>query len=86
MIDHSTPIDLDKKPQRLLTLTVIVDVTRFVTNVVPKNTPVYDSPADHRNGVTPILLQNEQRTNVLELSDLKGLKLRTWELTDEIGN
>ncbi len=86
MIEHSSPIELDKKPQRLLTLTVIVDATRFVTNVIPKNTPVYDSPADHQKGVTPNLLQYEQRTNLLELSDLKGIKLRTWELMDEIGD
>jgi hypothetical protein len=70
----------------LITLTGIVDPKRIKFHVVPKNTPVYSSPKDEQNGVKPELTPKDHNEYRLDLSDLKGLKLQTWELKEEIGD
>jgi len=85
-IEHSSHIKRDGNLARLVTLTAIVDSTKIASEVTPKNTPVYHSPADHQKGVKPTLTQKDQRTLRLELSELKGVKLRTWALAEEIGD
>ncbi len=85
-IEHSSHITRDGNPARLVTLTAIVDSTKIATHVTPANTPVYRSPADHKKGVKPTLTRKESKTLRLKLSDLKGLKLRSWTLAEEIGD
>ncbi|MBC8872776.1 MAG: hypothetical protein H8E44_25365 [Planctomycetes bacterium] len=84
-IEHFSHIKRNGNVTRLVSLTATVDVTKIVTDVTPENTPVYRSPADHGNGVKPTLTRRDQKTCRLELSELKGLKLRTWTLAEEIG-
>ncbi len=85
-IEHSSQFKIDNKPSRMITFSTIVEQTKFTSNAVPKNTAVYSSPADLKNGVKPTFTQDEHRSTSLELSELKGLKLQTWELTEEIGD
>jgi hypothetical protein len=85
-IEHSSPVSRDGKLTRLVTLTGIVDSTKVETTVIPKGTPVYASPGDHKAGTKPNLTPDATTTRRLQLSDLKGLKLRTWTLAEEIGD
>jgi len=84
-IEHSSRIKRDGKQDRLITLTATVDPTKITTHVTHKGTPVYASPADHKNGTKPALTKGDTKTLRLQLSTLKGLKLCTWALTEEIG-
>jgi hypothetical protein len=85
-IEHTSHIIRDGRSARLVTLTATVDSTRFVTDVTPVGTAVYSSPADQLNGIKPVLTTRETSALRLQLSDLKGLKLCTWTLAEEIGN
>jgi hypothetical protein len=84
-IEHFSHINRVGNLARLVTLTAIVDSTKIASDVTPKNTPVYRSPADHQKSVKPTLTQKDQSALRLELSELKGVKLRTWALAEEIG-
>jgi len=84
-IEHWSQIKRDGKQDRLLTLTAIVDRTKITTDVTRKGTPVYASPAAHKNGAKPSLTTEDANVLRLQLSDLTGLKLRTWTLESEIG-
>jgi hypothetical protein len=84
-IEHSTSfIDRAKKPG-LVTLTSTVDAKQLKQHVKRRG-PVYASPADSQNGPKLGQIESESRILRLELSELKGLKLRTWSLTEEIGD
>jgi hypothetical protein len=85
-VEYSLPVAKDKKPARMLTLTSIVDPKQFKTDIAPKNTPVYSSPADIKNGKQPYLTETEEKLLRVELSDLRNTKLQTWALVDEVGN
>ncbi len=85
-IEHSSPINTDGKLVRLLTLTATVDSTTVTTEVTPQGTLIYASPADHKKGTKPKLTTKETKTRRLQLSGLKGLKLRTWTISEEIGD
>jgi hypothetical protein len=85
-IEHTSHIVTNNKSPRLITLTAIIDSANVKQDVVLKNTPVYGSPADHQKGVKPTLTQNDSPIYRLELSDLKSVKLQTWELAEENGN
>ena len=85
-IEHSSHIKHDSKQDRLVTLTATVDRTKLTTNATRKGTPVYASPAAHRNGTKPRLTTEDTKMLRLQLSELKGLKLRTWTLAEEIGD
>jgi len=76
-IEHSSLIKRDGKQARLITLTA---------EITPKGTPIYASPAAHKKGTKPKLTTRDSNMLRLQLSDLKGLKLRTWTLAEEIGN
>jgi len=84
-IEHWAPIKRDGKQDRLLTLTATVDPANITTDVTRKGTPVYASPAAHKNGAKPSLTTEDADVLRLQLSGLKGVKLRTWTLADEIG-
>jgi hypothetical protein len=84
-IEHSSHVRREGKLTRLVTLTGIIDSTKVETNVIPKGTSIYASPGDHKAGTKPKLTPEETKTRRLQLSDLKGLKLRTWTLAEEIG-
>jgi hypothetical protein len=85
-IECSTPVEKDKNPPRMLTLTAIVDAKQLKSEVTPKNTPVYASPAEAQNGKRPTLTTTEGKLLHVELSDLRSAKLQTWALVDEVGN
>jgi hypothetical protein len=68
------------KATRLVTLTATIDSSKVTTVIIPKGTEVYASPE-----AKPKLTTEESKDLRLELSDLKGVKLRTWTLSKEIG-
>ena len=80
-IQHTSYVHLEGKLAKLVTLTGNVNPSRFTTYGVPKGTITYENPgpnASTRTTADSTILQ-------LEVSDLKGLKLRTWSISDEIG-
>jgi len=85
-IEHRSHIVRDGHQARLVTLTAIVDSAKFTTDLTPRGTSIYASPADHKNGAHPRTTTEDTKTLRLELSELKGLKLRTWTLAEEVGN
>jgi hypothetical protein len=85
-VEHTSHIVRDDEPARLVTLTATVESAKLTTDVMPKGTPVFVSPTEHKNGTKPTLTTAETRTRRLTLSDLKGLKLRTWTLAEEVGD
>ena len=85
-IEHTSHIVRDREPIRLVTFTTTVDSTKLTTGITPKGTAVYASPAGHKNGTKPTLTAAETKTLRVTLSDLKGLKLRTWTLAEELGD
>jgi hypothetical protein len=78
-IEHSMQIK-DKGQTRLVTLTGIVDPAAIKTQVIQKGAPLYANPGGPKTGETTQDIKNQ----TLELSSLKGLKLRTWVLTKEV--
>ncbi len=77
-IEHSSSIMRNGKPARLVTLTAIVHPAKITTHVTPENTPIYRSPADYQRGVKPTVTRKVSEIRRLDLSDLRGLKLRVW--------
>lgn len=80
-VEHTSHIVRTGEPLRLVTLTGIVDSTELTTDITPKGTEVFASP-----GAKPTLKTTETHTLRLTLSDLKGLKLRTWTLAEELAD
>lgn len=80
-IEHTSHINRDGGTTRLVALTATVDPTKITKDITPKGAPVYASP-----GAEPKLTTEITKTLRLKLSDLKGLKLRTWTLSEEIGD
>ena len=83
-IEHWTPFKRDGKQDRLLTLKATVDSSHITTDLLHKGTPVYASSESHKNGAKPSLTTENSDVLRLHLSDLKGVKLCTWILADEI--
>lgn len=79
-IEHSSGIKTDGKTTRLVTLTATVDPSKVTTSITPKGTMLYASP-----GANPFPSTEETKGLQITLSDLKGLKLRIWKLSEEIG-
>jgi hypothetical protein len=80
-IEHTSHLNREGGTTRLVTLTATVDPTNITTDVTPKGTPVFASPGAKGKRTT-----EDTKTLRLKLSDLKGLKLRTWTLSEEIGD
>ncbi len=83
-IGHQMPVKSSGMP-RLLTLTAVVDPAQISAETIAANTPVYASPAAHQAGGPSMTTKFDQANFRLKLSDLKDVKLQTWELVDEIG-
>lgn len=84
-IEHTSHIIRDGKRVRLVTLTGKIDRKEVTTEVTPKGTPVYASPEDYEKGSKPTATNKDTKSLRLQLSNLKGLRLRSWALTEEIG-
>lgn len=80
-VEHTSHIVRADEPFQLVTLTGIVDSATLTTDIRPKGTEVSTSP-----DAKPTLTTAETQTLRLTLSDLKGLKLRTWTLAEELGD
>ena len=85
-IEHTSHIVRNGGLDRLVTLTATVKSTQLVTDVVPKGTAVFASPAQGSDDGQGSATEKETRTLRLDLSDLQGLKLRTWTLSEELGD
>ncbi len=82
-IEHSCPINLENKPQRLITLSAIVDPAKIIGSVAPREIDYSSPPTSKKNVVLPVATRPEVQTMTIELSDLKGLNCQTWELVNE---
>ena len=80
-IEHTSHVNRDGGTTRLVTLTATVDPAKITTGLTPKGTPVRVSPNAEPKPTTKVA-----KTLRLKLTDLKGLKLRTWTLSEEIGD
>lgn len=85
-LEHSCPIMKKESSTQLVTLTVTVDKTAIKTTETPAATKIYSSPGAGQSGEQPTVTENETKQLTLSLSDLTGVKLRTWKLVTEIGN
>jgi hypothetical protein len=85
-IECSSAVENSKNTPRMLTLTAIVDPTQLKSEITPKATAVYASPADAKSGKPPKLTESAGKLLHVEFSDLENIKLRTWALVDEVGN
>jgi hypothetical protein len=84
-VELSVPTKRQGVAPRLVTLSMTVDAKDITTQVTPKDTATYASPADSARAVKPTMTTKETKSRHLALSDLKGAKLQTWVLVDEIG-
>lgn len=85
-IEHSSRIKGNGNQARLVTLTATIDSAKVTTDVTPKGTPIYASPAAHKSGTKPAMTSEDTKILRLQLSELKGLKLCMWTLAEEIGD
>lgn len=79
-IEHSSHVIRQGKTARLVTLTATVDTKDITADILPTGTPISASP-----GAVSEPSSKETKTLRLTLSNLKGLKLRSWSLSEEIG-
>jgi hypothetical protein len=84
-IEHSSQITREGKLHRLVTLTAVVDANQCATRVTPAGTATFSSPEDANREAQPALTTEASEMLTLQLSDLKGVKLRTWTLAEELG-
>jgi hypothetical protein len=82
-IEHSCPINIENKPQRLVTLSAIVDPTKIVGSIAPREINYSSPPTSKKNVVEPVAERPDDQTRKIELSDLREVKLQTWELVIE---
>lgn len=80
-IEDSMPMKNEDGKERLMTFSVTCDSKRIASRQVPKGTAVYDSPDQKRVALTTKV----SNTQELKLTDLKGVKIRVWTLTKEVG-
>lgn len=86
-VEHTTPVFKDGKAVRLVTLTANVEPSTITTDITPKNTAAYASPAGFKNAAEPILTTKNARSHRVTLSDInKGVKLSEWKLVEEVGD
>ena len=71
--------------ERMVTITATCYAKQIMTRPIPKGTPVYASPAAAKDPANAKLTTADSRTLEVELSGLKGLKIRIWTLAAEIG-
>ncbi|MBX3448087.1 MAG: hypothetical protein KF777_00925 [Planctomycetaceae bacterium] len=81
-IEHSCPVGENGKLARLITLMATVSPDKITSSETPSGTIVFASPGD---GASQTLTVAASRIFRTELSDLKGVTLRTWSLVEEIG-
>lgn len=84
-IEHSTPVYTESNLTGMVTLTVTVESAKLATRTVPNGTQIYASPAAYTKAALPVLSRQDATMRTLHLSELKGLKLRSWTLSEEIG-
>ena len=77
--EHHGPVKRAGQPETLVTLSGVVDQSKLTRRITPRSTPIYTSPKDAKYTVA----NYEIKTTVLSLSELDGLKLRTWTLTED---
>ena len=85
-IEHSTAVLEDGAPDRMVTLSAVVETSAIKSSKTAKGTATYSPPAAHKAGEKPVHTESETNQFTLQLNELKGVKLRNWTLASEIGN
>lgn len=81
----SQTVVTDDKSERIVTVMAMVDAAQLITRVTPKDTPVSAQPIDLKKPVPITLVSRETKWTTVKLSELKGVKLRAWKITEEVG-
>ena len=84
-VEHSSTMKRPGEQDRLVTLSATVSPDRFKTHTTRRGTEAYSSPAALKNGAQPQITSAEHTGYVLELSEVKDLKIRVWNVAREIG-
>jgi hypothetical protein len=95
-VEHMLTILRDGEKDRLLTLTGTVDSSNFTTDLVINPTVIKRPVVTFSKAPTGAVIARNLDINTahletrnivrLKLSGLKGLELRTWSISDEVGN
>ncbi|MEM1224695.1 MAG: hypothetical protein AAGJ40_03305 [Planctomycetota bacterium] len=85
-IEHTTHVTREDEPSSMVTLTATVKQTDLTTVVAPKGTLVHASPSARGRGIEPTPSSMPTVDRRLTRSSLRGWKLRTWTLAEEVGN
>ena len=80
-IEHSSPSLQREGEARLVTLSATVMPSMITSEITAEGTTVYAAPGSKVSTVTT----KPTETLRVTLSNLKGVKLRTWKLASEIG-
>jgi hypothetical protein len=88
-IEHSAQFKREGKPDRLVTLTGTVDtstIRSLVRTVLEPNAISFsnNSTAPKETGVSPAVKATHLSVRFLSLTDLTGIRLRSWTLESEI--
>ncbi|MCA9193016.1 MAG: hypothetical protein KDB03_14675 [Planctomycetales bacterium] len=88
-IEHSAHVASEGSQYRLVTLTATVDeknLRSLVRTVLVGDFAFSDSPDANESGKSPIMSTRHISATQLSLTELKGVKLRSWTLESEIGD
>ena len=80
-IELNSTIKRDGKSPQLVTVSAVIEPQKVQTKVTPKGTPIFSSPVDKN----PTPTESDQTGFSINLSDLKGVKIQSWELKQQIG-
>ena len=80
-IEHSASVKRAGQVDRLVTLVAEIDEGQLAPRTIPAGTPVFSSPVDSE----PTSTKENAEILTLQISDMKGVKLRIWTLAEEIG-
>lgn len=75
------------KTECLVTITAIIDSHNIDSQVTPKGTPIFVAPvatAD-KKAVPATLTSHETKWTLVKLTELKGVKVRMWTISEEVG-
>lgn len=84
-LEHFMPVMTDDQQTGLVTLTATVDARLMQVREAPAGVATFASPASHQRGEKPQFTTKTSHERIVELSELKGVKLRSWTLRSEAG-
>lgn len=87
-IQHRAQVESEAGPDRLVTLTAVVDKTAvrsFVRTVIAGEFSFSDSPTEPESGESTTVTARHLSSPILSLADREDVRLRSWTLESEVG-